>query len=62
MESPIAPPCTINFAISTGSEISRMLPRDGEENFISVISEACLFFLMLSIMLFFDLGNFSDIL
>jgi hypothetical protein len=40
MESAFAPPDIIESAICKGSEICLMLPSAGDENFISVISEA----------------------
>ena len=39
-DSAAAPPLTIFFAISTGSVIFLILPKAGDENFTSVISEA----------------------
>ena len=40
IESAFAPPDIIDSAICRGSEICLMLPSAGDENFISVMSEA----------------------
>lgn len=39
-EIAFAPPATIDFAIETGSDKVLIFPKEGEENFISVISVA----------------------
>jgi len=61
MESAFAPPDIIESAICRGSEICLMLPSAGDENFISVISEAWTLFFIDSSKSISDFGNVSII-
>ena len=56
-----APPDIIDSAICSGSEIGLMSPSAGDENFISVIRDACLLFPIDFSKLIPDFGNVSAI-
>jgi len=61
MESACAPPDIIDSAICSGSEICLMSPSAGDENFISVIRDACLLFFINCCKSISDFGNVSVI-
>ena len=61
-DNAVAPPFIICFAISIGLDTFLISPNAGDENFTSVISAACVEFLICSLRSIFDGFNELDML